>query len=98
LVKQWFIQEPEVIEYFVSSMIDSWHGDIDNVEIGMWKTCPVQPSGIKGDYYSPVPQEKTETGWQRFLNLSLTHIYRVNITQHQRRRLFGNSYGGWICG
>lgn len=32
-VKQWYIQESQILEYYVTSMIDAWHGDFDNVEI-----------------------------------------------------------------
>ncbi len=32
-VEQWFIQEPKVLEYCVTPLIDSWYGDFDNVEI-----------------------------------------------------------------
>lgn len=31
-VKQWFIQESEVLEYYVNPMIDAWYGDFDNIE------------------------------------------------------------------
>ena len=31
-VKQWLNQEIKILEYYVTSMIDSWHGDFDNVE------------------------------------------------------------------
>ncbi len=32
-VEQWFIQESEVLEYFITPLIDAWYGDFDNVEI-----------------------------------------------------------------
>lgn len=31
-VKQWFVQEPEISEYYVSPLIDAWYGDFDNIE------------------------------------------------------------------
>ncbi len=32
-VKQWYIQESKILEYYITSMIDAWHGDFDNLEI-----------------------------------------------------------------
>lgn len=32
-VEQWFIQEPEVLEYYVTSLMDAWYGDFDNIKI-----------------------------------------------------------------
>ena len=31
-VEQWFIQEPEILEYYISTLIDAWYGDFDTVE------------------------------------------------------------------
>ncbi len=31
-VKQWFIQESLVLEYYITPLMDSWHGDFDNIE------------------------------------------------------------------
>src|SRR3989304_3596579 len=32
-VKQWFMQESEILEYHVTQLIDAWYGDFDNVKI-----------------------------------------------------------------
>jgi uncharacterized protein YggL (DUF469 family) len=31
-VKQWFDQKIDILEYYITPMIDSWNGDFDNVE------------------------------------------------------------------
>ena len=32
-VRQWFIQEPLVLEYYITPLMDSWHSDFDNIEV-----------------------------------------------------------------
>ena len=32
-VKQWFIQEPLVLGYYITPLMDSWHSDFDNIEV-----------------------------------------------------------------
>lgn len=32
LVKQWFIQEPDIFEYYVSNFIDAWYADYEESE------------------------------------------------------------------
>ena len=32
-VENWFIHDPEVIEYYITKMIDACYGDLDDVEI-----------------------------------------------------------------
>lgn len=31
-VEQWFVKEPEILEYYVTDLIDSWYGGFDKVE------------------------------------------------------------------
>ncbi|OEU68679.1 MAG: hypothetical protein BA863_01760 [Desulfovibrio sp. S3730MH75] len=32
-VKQWFIQESEILGYYVTPLVDAWHGNPDETEI-----------------------------------------------------------------
>lgn len=32
-VEQWFIQESEILEYYVTPMVDTWHGNYNDEEI-----------------------------------------------------------------
>lgn len=31
-VEKWLVQEPQILEYYVSSKIDAWYGDFEHVE------------------------------------------------------------------
>ncbi|WP_031483275.1 50S ribosome-binding protein YggL [Maridesulfovibrio frigidus] len=32
-VEQWFIQDSEILEYYVTPMVDAWHGSYDDEDI-----------------------------------------------------------------
>lgn len=60
-VEKWFIQEPDILAYYVSSMIDAWYGDLENSDC-FWTE---KTSGQRGKSAVFMPAMSARSGSSR---------------------------------